>query len=450
MSAERLSTSGGAHLCLVEDDVIMGESMVDRLQLEGIRVEWFRDVGSALEALIKRPFVALVSDIRLPDASGEALFAELIARKKAPPPTLFITAHGTLDQAVRLLKLGAQDYITKPFELDELLLKLQAIAPSLFNSGENNQLMALGVSPAMQRIESQLRHVAKHQASVVITGESGVGKEHAARLLHEVAAGDDSQPFEAVNCAAFSESLLEAELFGYEKGAFTGAVRAHRGVFERADGGMLFLDEIGDMPPSMQVKLLRTLQDSRFARIGSEKVHEVSIRLVCATNKNLRELIRQGIFREDLYYRINVVHLHIPPLRERPEDIIWFARRFVDEFATKHGTALRLSPTVESLLLSRRWSGNIRQLHHVIEHACIFAHDQVINTGDIESQADADLTEDFDKMNLRAYLDHCEARWIRDVLKENDWRINETAAALEISRKNLWEKMRKYGISQNS
>ncbi|ROR31974.1 two component Fis family sigma54 specific transcriptional regulator [Inmirania thermothiophila] len=420
----------------------MGESLSDRFLLEGVACDWFRDVGAALRALGRGGYAAVVSDIRLPDGSGEDLFLALRERLPAVPPVIFITGYGQVEQAVRLLKLGARDYITKPFDLDALLEKLRGTAPELF--AEDGGEAVLGVSPAMRSVEAMLRRFAPHRTTVLITGESGVGKEHAARFLH--ACGGAERPFVAVNCAAFQESLLEAELFGYEKGAFTGAVRSHRGVFERAHGGTLFLDEVAEMSPAMQAKLLRTLQERTVQRVGGEQPLEVDVRLVCATNRDLRTMVEAGAFREDLYYRIHVAHVAIPPLRERREDVLWFAHRFVEEFARAHGEPRHLLPVAERYLMEQDWPGNLRELRHAVERACILADGPAIGPRELGLGRQGAAQPAAERMDLRGFLEHCEAQYIRDALEAHGWRIAETAEALGISRKSLWEKMRRHGI----
>ena len=437
-------------VCLIEDDPIMGESLTDRLALEGLDCDWYRDGASALSALEQRDYAAIVSDIRLPDLNGEVLFKSLLDGPRAVPPTVFITGFGSIDQAVRLLHLGARDYITKPFDLDHLLDKLRTLCPAIF--GEDGWVQrepVLGVSPAMRRVQDLLARAAEHSARVLITGESGVGKEHAARFFHACTDPDASKPFHAVNCAAIQENLLEAELFGYQRGAFTGAVRAHRGVFERAHNGTLFLDEIGDMPLAMQAKLLRVIQDGRVAPLGSERVLDVKVQLVCATNRDIEELVSMGSFREDLFYRINVVNVHIPPLRERPEDILWFVRMFLERSWNERGIKRALSPACERFLQSQPWPGNVRELEYAVERACIFAADTLIEPGDLGSEEEGETAGEAGE-GLKDFLQHSERGHILRTLESHGWRIQETSEALGVSRKSLWEKMRRYGLKRES
>ncbi|MDE2089526.1 MAG: sigma-54-dependent Fis family transcriptional regulator, partial [Gammaproteobacteria bacterium] len=288
--------------------------------------------------------------------------------------------------------------------------------------------------------------------SILITGESGVGKEITARKLHELDPRTTGKPFVAVNCGALTETLLEAELFGYEKGAFTGANRTKRGVFEQADGGTLFLDEIGDMPLVMQVKLLRVLQDRQIVRVGGEEPIGVNLRLICATHRDLKKLVEQGTFREDLYYRVNVIKLTIPPLRERSEDVLWYARKFIDELAgTVSGPRKRLSPSAEQTLLRYPWPGNIRELRHCVERACILSEAAVLEPSTLFEDASLRHIEVFEGTDsLAQYLKACEQTYIQQTLAQNHGHLGNTAASLGISRKNLWEKMRKLGLSVKS
>jgi len=437
-------------LCLVEDDPIMGESLTHRFSLEGVSCDWHRTAGSALSAMEKTGYGAIVSDIRLPDMDGEVMFNFLFEQKKPPPPTLFITGYGSIDQAVRLLKLGARDYITKPFDLDELLAKLHSLCSEIFIDRDSGSLQpVLGVSPVMRNIQETLMRIAKHDAGVVITGESGVGKEYAAQYLHRCGDSGRERPFIAVNCAAMPENLLEAEMFGHEKGAFTGAERRHRGVFERAHGGTLFLDEIGEMSTAMQAKLLRAIQEGIIQRIGSEETIRVDVRLVCATNRDLRKMVSEGGFREDLYYRINVIHVPIPPLRERKEDILWFARRFMADSAHKHSLSRYFTPIAERYLVDRGWPGNLRELRHAIERACILTRQETIGPKELGA-TDSEEVElhASDERGLKGCLQEYEENLIREALEAHQWHIVETADSLNISRKNLWEKMRKHGIDK--
>lgn len=306
----------------------------------------------------------------------------------------------------------------------------------------------LGVSEAMRRLAELVPRVAGRAKSILVTGESGVGKEVLARFIHRHAPGD-TFPFVAVNCGAVPETLLESEFFGHERGAFTGAERQKKGYFEQAEGGTLFLDEIGDLPLSMQVKLLRALQERRITRVGGEREVETNFQLVCATNRDLTELARVGKFREDLFYRINILQLRMPALRDRPDDVLWLAHRFVRDIAARLGETTKLfHPSAEARLATYGWPGNVRELQNRLERACIVCSRNMLFSSDLfeedGSQAAAALDMD---APLDGYMAACESAFIRAALLQHLGHITETAHALGISRKSLWEKMRKHAIA---
>ncbi|HEY0844142.1 MAG TPA: sigma-54 dependent transcriptional regulator [Noviherbaspirillum sp.] len=435
------------HLCLVEDDEIMGESLCDRFELEGFTYDWHKTAASAMASIGNTRYAVAVSDIRLPDLAGDEMYARLVREGAACPPFIFITGFGAIDTAVSLLKQGAADYVTKPFDLDLLIEKIRALAA--ISERLPSDIPMLGISPAMRRIAEVLPRLAQHAATIRITGESGVGKEKVALELHRCDPRMAGKPFIAVNCGAITESLMEAELFGHEKGAFTGAHRAKKGVFEQADGGTLFLDEIGEMPLAMQVKLLRAIQERHIVRVGGESPIPVQLRLICATHRDLKHMVEQGTFREDLYYRINVIQLKIPPLRERKEDVLWFADLFLQQYAAEHKIKRKtLLPPAEIALLDYPWPGNVRELKHAIERAYILHADETLAVEHLFDDATGQcsvsgMTADAD---LNRYLHECERRYIMNALVRHDGHMANTAAALGISRKNLWEKMRKLEI----
>jgi len=417
----------------------MGESLVDRFELEGFTCDWHQTATKARAALSDKDYALVISDITLPDLGGDQLFMQLLAEHISIPPFIFITGHGDIDTAVNLLKQGAHDFITKPFDLDALVDRIHGIVMPSKSLVES----IFGTSPAIRQITNMLPRLVGSNASVLVTGESGVGKERVAKTLHELASPE--QPFIAVNCGAFSESLLEAELFGYEKGAFTGAARTKKGVFEQADGGTLFLDEIGDMPPSMQVKLLRALQERSIIRVGGEGAISVHLRIVCATHRNLKEMVLAGEFREDLYYRINVVELRVPPLRERREDIITLSKRFLAEFAREGEMPQVLSPAVEQALKEYPWPGNIRELKNTLERATLLSDGRIIAAENLFPDSEPKTMS----RSLRDYLAESERDFILRALEAADWKIQTCADAIGISRKNLWEKMRKLEIEKD-
>ena len=430
-------------LCLIEDDQIVGEALADRFELEGFACDWFRTGGEALLEMPRRHYDLVLSDIRLPDLSGEALFASL-SREVAPlPPYLFITGYGEIDQAVRLLKLGATDYITKPFDIETLLEKIRTLVGNFLPRDSHS---GLGVSPAMRSLEATLTKLRESDSNVLITGDSGVGKEKVAFALHRQRHKKGTAPFIAVNCGALTETLLETELFGHEAGAFTGASRLRRGVFEQATGGTLFLDEIGDMPLATQVRLLRVIEERRITRVGGETPVPLDLCVTCATHQDLGKMVESGEFREDLYYRINVVCLHIPPLRERKEDIVWLAQCFLDEEAAQRGGTPRLlSAQAERAMTEYPWPGNVRELKHIIERACLLSSARGMLQPEDLFQEISSAIRATDK-TLAEHLESLERQYIVRVLAAHNGRIIPAATALGISRKNLWEKMKRLDI----
>jgi DNA-binding NtrC family response regulator len=430
-------------ICLIEDDEVMGGALALRLELDGYDCHWHKTGRSALSAMKSGRYGLVISDIVLPDISGETLYANLLEKGQDVPPFIFMTGHATVDQAVRLMKRGAVDYLTKPFEPEVLLAKLRELAACQDGKASGS----MGISPAVRSLEDMLGRLAQSEASVLITGESGVGKEVAARRLHELRHGTNERPFVAVNCSALPETLMEAELFGYDKGAYTGALRAKRGLLEQAEGGTLFLDEVGDMPLVMQSKLLRALQERRIRHLGGETDIPVNFRLIAATHQNLKLKVEHGSFREDLYYRIHVIQVRIPPLRERREDILWLARNFLEQHASPDGRPRLLSPATEQALMTYPWPGNIRELKHVLERAGVLAQGPVI-TPELLFDAASQAGVHTPNAPLGDWLANQEREYIQKALAAQDWRIQDTANLLGISRKNLWEKMKKLEISK--
>lgn len=443
-------------VCLIEDDPIMGEALCQRLDLEGFSVDWQRTGRGGLAALSAGGVDLAVIDVNLPDLSGVDLFESLSRGPMPPPPSLFITGYGTIEDAVRVLKLGAADYLTKPFSpaalIDKLRLLVTTRPPSASEPESNPPDPAsdypLGLSAAMRRIAADLARFARHPDSpVLISGESGVGKEVIAERLHQLQC--PQAPLVAVNCAALPDTLIEAELFGHEKGAFTGAERQRAGVFEQAGRGILFLDEIGDMPLPLQSRLLRVVQTRKLTRLGGSRELEVPARLVCATHQDLDALVRTGRFREDLYYRIRVLEVQVPPLRERPEDILWLAEHFVAEHARRFPEERRLlAESDRARLVRHRWPGNVRELRHTLERACILGEGTRLALDlELVDEPATDLTrEGVTEGGLKARTQAEERALILAALNQHHYHMTATAAALGISRKTLWQKMKRYGL----
>jgi DNA-binding NtrC family response regulator len=400
-----------------------------------------------LLALERRNYALALCDLRLPGLSGSTLFESIDANRR--PPFVFMTGFGSIDEAVGLLKAGAADFVTKPFDLDQLMARVHRLCGAATTAATAVEPI-LGISPPMRKIEALLGRLAHSVEPVLISGESGVGKEVVARLLHE--RDHRSGEWVPVNCAAIPEPLIEAELFGYVRGAFTGAARAHKGFVEQANGGTLFLDEIGDMPLAMQARLLRALQDRRIKRIGAESATPVDFRLICATHRDLPALVRAGGFREDLYYRINVITVHIQPLRERREDILWLADRMLTELQRPpHERAPRLSLSAQQALFANAWPGNVRELNHVLRRALALGAGPVLDIADLfptTTDVVAPPAQGGDGRSLSEHLEVAERAFLVATLQAHNGAIGEAAARLGISRKTLWEKMKRYGIDR--
>lgn len=426
---------------LVEDDQIMGESIVQRLSLEGVKVKWWQRGKDAVREMPSNKLDAIVCDIRLPDLSGEDLFREA-ARSSGVPPFVFITGYSDIDQAVRLMRAGAADYFMKPFEIDDFLVRLGELMGPRSAPGTH----VLGLAPKIKDLERLLTRVARLNSTVLITGETGSGKEVAARFLHAVS-GVDGRPFMAVNCAAIPGELLESELLGHEKGAFTSASQRHLGYAERAGEGILFLDEIGELRPELQAKLLRLIEDKSFYRIGGERPVPFKGRLVVATNADLPKLVQAGRFREDLYYRINVVSVRIPPLRDRLQDIPWLMERYFTESSGRMETPMKgISSMAEEAALSYGWPGNIRELRNRMERAVVLGLGQWVMPGDLFPEQSDDTALALQMGSLEDIRQSAEKRHILRALAVTSGEIGAASKLLGIGRTTLWEKMRRLGL----
>jgi two-component system response regulator HydG len=437
-----------ARIGLVEDDPVMGGSIVQRLELEGWDVTWWHSGREAVEAI---PSAAdaldlVICDIRLPDVSGEVVFNEL-AKQPNTPPFLFVTGFGEIDQAVRLMRSGAVDFMTKPFEMDEFLRRIES--GRRVTKGVGLKGYYLGESSAIRYAEDLLHRYAGHDLPVLITGETGSGKEVAARLLHQVSPRS-AEPFVAVNCAAIPSELLESEIFGHEKGAFTGARQRHLGYAERAGAGILFLDEIGDMPPMLQAKLLRLIEDGSFHRVGGEAAIPFRARIVAATHRRLVDGSGSPEFRDDLYFRLAVLPVEIPPLRKRREDIPWLMDRFLENAAGRTGARIRgASALAVEAALAHDWPGNVRELRNRVERAVALATNEWIMPGDLFPEQFAESTvEDF--VSLSVAREAAEKRQIERALERTVGQISKAANLLGISRTTLWEKMTRFGLADRA
>lgn len=420
----------------------MGESLVQRLALDGIAVRWWRNGRDALTAMETCRFRAVVCDIKLPDMSGEDLFDET-SRSATPPPFLFITGHGDIDQAVRLMRAGAADYVTKPFDIETLLTRLEAIGPV-----EDLEGGVLGRSAAARRLERLLLKLATLNTTVLLSGETGSGKEVAARFLH-ASSPRSGEPFMAVNCAAIPSHLLESELFGHEKGAFTGATQRHLGYAERAGAGVLFLDEIGELHPDLQAKLLRLVQDRSFHRVGGERPIAFNGRLLTASNADLAAMVGAGRFREDLFYRINVVSIEVPALRDRPEDIPHLMERFSTELAGEMGRSLRgIDAAAKEAALAYGWPGNIRELRNRVERAIALGEGPWISSSDLfPERHEPEPAGSTFLQSLEDVRHDAERRHIARILASTGGETGAASKLLGIGRTTLWDKMKRLGLT---
>ncbi|MCZ8373817.1 MAG: sigma-54 dependent transcriptional regulator [Beijerinckiaceae bacterium] len=429
-------------IALIEDDPVMGESLVEWFGVEGFRTHWFRTGRDAIRELGHIQPDAILCDIRLPDMSGEEIY-RAIAPAIYGTPILFITGFGDIDQAVRLMKAGAADYMTKPFEIDALLARIEKLLAPRWALTDGSEL---GRSPAIAMVEGQLRRLSGIHSTVLLTGPSGAGKEVAARLLH--ARGDRShEPFVALNCAAIPPELLESEFFGHEKGAFTGAANRRIGFVEQAGNGILFLDEIAEMPLPMQAKLLRLLQDRTFMRVGGDRQIASRARIVAATNADLTQRVKDGRFREDLYYRLAVIIVNVPPLSARGDDILMLANRFLGEFTMSFGTGPKtFTSLAEDALLAHDYPGNIRELRNRVERAVALSDDELIQPADLFPERMQRRAGVEPPVSLQHSRDSAERRAIQAALAATGGDVTLAAQRLDISRSTLFEKIRKLEI----
>jgi len=449
-------------ILVVDDEDDIRASLAGILEDEGYRVMFANDGITALDVLRRELPDLVLLDIWMPRMDG----LDTLRKIKELAPSLVVimmSGHGTIETAVRSTKMGAYDFIEKPISLEKLLVCIRNALGMLRLKDENDSLRDLaygdrqmtGTSPVMTKLKEQIRLVAPTNASVLITGENGTGKELVARSIHFHSQRKD-RPFVEINCAAIPEELIESELFGHEKGAFTGAVSQKKGKFDVADGGTLFLDEIGDMSLKTQAKILRILQERKFERVGGNRTIEVDVRIVAATNKVLEEEIRAGTFREDLYYRLNVVPFTVPPLRERREDIPLLVEHFLEMFCQREGLERKLiTPEALELLKNCFWPGNVRELKNVVERLVIMTPGRTITAahipdsaalGESAREAGGRLDAVLELGSLREAREGFEKEFILQKLEENNWNISKTAEAIELERSNLYRKMKSYGI----
>ncbi len=445
-------------ILIVDDEDGMRRLLSRVLTREGYETSAVGSGAEALRLVASERFDLVVTDIKMPEMDGLQLLAEL---KEYEPslPIIVITAYGTIENAVQALRSGAYDYIAKPFENDEIKLTVAKAFERERLLAENRYLHAelegrydfsgiVGGSLAMQQVYDMASSVAVSNANVLITGESGTGKELLARSIHYSSLRKE-KPFVVLNCAAISEGVLESELFGHEKGAFSGALDTRKGRFERADQGTLFIDEVAEMSMAAQVKLLRVIQEHEFERVGGNKTISVDVRIVAATNKKLEEQVKDGNFREDLYYRLNVVNINVPPLRSRREDVEPLSRFFLEKYISETGKKITdLSPRALSCLLAHDWPGNVRELQNAIERAVVLSKGSVLTPRDFPQgmQGDDQICLQIPEKggSLTDILEDLERQLIIQTLQREDGSQTRAAETLGIKRTTLRYKMEKY------
>ncbi len=453
----KTDTGKEADILVVDDDVAHRTMLRTLLGGWGYRVHEADDGDTAVRSVEERAFDLVLMDVRMIRVSGPEALKAIKAHNPAIP-VIIMTAYSSVDTAVETLKNGAYDYLTKPLDFDELKHAMERAMDHTRLRVENRRLRErlgehfdrrniIGRSEPMLRVLETVSQVAPSEATVLISGESGTGKEMIAGAIHHNSERKDG-PFVKINCAALTETLLESELFGHEKGAFTGAHRRKEGRFRQAHGGSLFLDEISETSPAMQVKLLRVLQEREITRVGGEDVIPVDVRLIAATNRDLLQAIQSGRFREDLYYRLNVVSIRMPPLRERREDIPLLAQQFLERFAEANGKDIQgLTPQAMDRLLRHDWPGNVRELMNAMERAVVLSRGAVLDAGDISAPPGPpgeDVLSSESDPSKGSSLEALERAAILNTLEETGGNKSEAARRLGITRKTLHKRLKKY------
>jgi len=443
----------GYTVLIVDDEEGIRRSLGDILEDEGYEVITAQEGREAIKLITSLSPDLVFLDIWLPDKDGIEILEEIKSKKKELP-VVMISGHGTIEQAVKATKLGAYDFLEKPLSLDRVLLTTKRalergnLEREFYALKENlgKKWYMVGNSEAIKKLKQQIEIVASTPSRVLITGESGVGKELVARMIHNKSPRA-KEPFVEVNCAAIPQELIESELFGHEKGSFTGAHERKKGKFELADGGTLFLDEIGDMSLSTQSKVLRVIETQEFQRVGGNKNIKVNVRIVSATNKDIKKEVKEGNFREDLYYRLNVIPIHVPPLRERKEDIPILTEYFLDFIAKEYGRPKKkITKQAIKTLQEYNWPGNIRELRNVIERLVIMTTSDIITDKEIIFY-DIGKKDYFSIKTLKEAREAFERDFILRKLQENNFNVTKTAEALQVERSNLHRKIKLYGIN---
>ncbi|MBN1798188.1 MAG: sigma-54-dependent Fis family transcriptional regulator [Spirochaetales bacterium] len=444
------------NILVADDEKNIREGLGKALELEGYKTFLAADGDQALLLVENEEIDLVIADLKMPGLSGEELLKKVVSSYPTVP-VIILTGHGTIESAVKAMRDGAYDFLTKPLNLErlsllvkralsnrELFLQHRALQEELDRRSKFPQI--IGKSTRMQKIFEVINQVAPTKASIIITGESGVGKEIIADAIHYNSPRKD-KPYIKVHCAALTETLLESELFGHEKGAFTGAISRRRGRFELAHGGTIFLDEIGEINQNIQIKILRVLHEKKFERVGGEETIDVDVRIISATNKNLKKEIEKNNFREDLYYRLNVVNIHIPPLRERKDDIPLLIATFLKEFTEENKKKIQGMDTKAGLILNQySWPGNVRELRNCIESAVVMCKGAIITEDDLPPYLRATTEKDTIKLNTGITLQEAEKQIITLTLNQNGGNKSKTADILGIGRKTLHRKLNEYKI----
>ena len=446
-----------AKLLIVDDEKHIREGLEKALTIDGYDVELASDGQVAMDLIEEGDVDLVITDLKMPNLSGEELMKETVERHPYLP-VIILTGHGTIENAVEAMRNGAYDYITKPLNIDKLSLIVKRALENSSLKRQNRELLnqlrkkysfesIIGKSAPMKKVFETIELVAPSRANVLIYGESGTGKEMIADAIHHNSPRNQ-KPYVKVHCAAIPETLLESELFGHEKGAFTGAIARKRGRFELANQGSIFLDEIGEISLQMQVKLLRVIQQREFERVGGESPIKVDVRIISATNKNLKEEIEKGNFREDLYYRLDVVSIQVPPLRDKKDDIPLMVHKFIEEFAHENNKPVEgITNGALSALVSYRWPGNVRELRNVIESIVVLTKSNIINEQDLPEYI---LTKDEQsslKLSAGISLPEAERELILFTLENSGGNKTRAAETLKIGRKTLHRKLAEYGIA---
>ncbi len=444
-------------ILIAEDEKVLRQSLAKLLESEGYEVLQAENGKQAYDLLVEEPVNLVISDIRMPEMDGVQLLGR-IAQLASGTPVIMVTAYGTVDNAVEAMRKGAWDYLLKPVQFDDLLIKVKRALEFEDMSRQREVLVEqlaggstfhdlVSEAPNMQVLYEQVKKLSTVKSSVLIVGESGTGKELFARAIHYNGA-TRNKPFVAVNCGAIPESLIESELFGHRKGSFTGAIRDKTGLFEAANGGTLFLDEISTLPMSVQSSLLRVLEDRQVTPVGDTKSRPVDLRIIAASNQDLEEMVRKEEFREDLYFRINVILLTLPPLRQRKGDIPLLVNHFVDKYTREMNKEVKgISASAMRAMLSHEWRGNVRELENVIERAVIFAEGREITVEDLPFTARVDEGEPSE--DLKEALRQFERQHIVYSLRRHNYDKNETAKQLGIGISSLYRKLDELGIPKN-